>query len=114
MKSSVPRRVPLLALACSLLAAGCSPGEDEAGARAAGAAEVDTTNQRALDGLSAEQMQEQARPLTPEQAEAMGMVDTTIHVESLQSPDDSVLMGGASAPPPPSTPADTARAPGRS
>lgn len=103
MKSSVPRVVLLLALPCVLLAGACS--RDEAGgARAAGAGETDTTNQRALDGLSTEQVQEQARPLSPEQAEALGIVDTTIHVESMQSPEDSALLrgarpGGAATPP---------------
>jgi hypothetical protein len=104
-----------------LLAAGCA--RDEAGSAAAGgaAAESDTTNRQALDGLSAEQVQAEASSMTPEQAEALGIVDSTIHVERLQSPDDSIISRGpptaapaaapaAGAPAAPAAPRDTAAA----
>lgn len=120
MKPRVPRPLLLLALPCVLLAAGC--GRDEAGSAAAGAAtESDTTNRQALDGMSAEQVQAEASSMTPEQAEALGIVDSTIHVERLQSPDDSIISRGppsaapaaapaAGAPAAPAAPRDTAAA----
>jgi hypothetical protein len=93
MKPSSARLALLLALPCALLGAGCGGGEGET---AADAAVTDTTNRGALDGLSAEQIEARAQPLTPEEAARMGMdVDTTIHLESLQSPEDSALAARA-------------------
>ncbi len=57
--------------------------------------------------------------MTPEQAEALGIVDSTIHVERLQSPDDSIISRGppgsaapvaAPAAAAPAAPRDTAAA----
>ncbi|HET7276261.1 MAG TPA: hypothetical protein VFI91_13920 [Longimicrobiaceae bacterium] len=42
---------------------------------------VETSDSGALDGLTRDQIREQARPMTPERAEALGIVDTTIHLE---------------------------------
>ncbi|HEV2733510.1 MAG TPA: hypothetical protein VGV85_01690 [Longimicrobiaceae bacterium] len=66
--------------------------------------------------MSAEQVQAEASSMTPEQAEALGIVASTIHVERLQSPDDSIISRGrqpgapAAAPAPgtPAAPGDTA------
>ncbi len=100
MISRLPRLALLLLLPCSAILSGC--GRDRGEERAAGdTVGVDTAGLGALEGLSAEQMEALARPLTPEQAAQMGMaVDTSIHLESLSSPEDSALMGGR----PPSTP----------
>lgn len=105
MKSRAVRRPLFLALSCALLAAGC--GRDEGGSAAAAdpAAETDTTNRQALDGMSADQVRAEASSMTPEQAEALGIVDSTIHVESLQSPDDSIIARGQRAAAPPVAPA---------
>lgn len=114
MKQRTLRLSLLLALPCVLLAAGC--GREKAGGAAAAdsAAEIDTTNRQALDGLSAEQVQAEASSMTPEQAEALGIVDTTIHAESPQSPDDSIIARGRPAAPVapalPAAPRDTAAA----
>ena len=117
MKPRAARLPFLLALPCALLAAGC--GRDEGGSAAAAdtTAEIDTTNRQALDGMSADQVRAEASSMTPEQAEALGIVDSTIHVESLQSPDDSIIARGqraaapaAPAPAVPTAPRDTAAA----
>ncbi len=115
MKPRAARRPLVLALSCALVAAGC--GRDEGGSAAAAdtTAVTDTTNRQALDGMSADQVRAEASSMTPEQAEALGIVDSTIHVESLQSPDDSIIARGqrAAAPPAapmPAVPRDTAAA----
>jgi nucleoid-associated protein YgaU len=73
----------------SLLLAACSGrGEGE------GAAKMDTANARWEDGLSAEQVQSEAKALSPEEAARMGIaVDTSIHLEQLDARD--TLPGGA-------------------
>jgi len=50
---------------------------------------IDTTNNEPLDGSSTRQVQQQAEALTPEEAAARGMVDTTIHLENLSSSDST-------------------------
>ena len=76
-----------LVLGAALLAAGCGGGDEkEAGPPVA----VDTTNKDWADGLSAEQIESQATSMTPEEAAARGIVDTTIHVENL-GPDSSAF-----------------------
>lgn len=113
MKPRVPR-LPLLLALPGVLLAGC--GRGGAGGEAApdsAASATDTTNRQALDGLSAQQVEAEASSMTPEQAEALGIVDSTIHVESLQSPDDSIIARGrpsATPAPAPAAPADTAAA----
>lgn len=80
--------------------AGCE-GDEEPPRAAAERARMDTTNQHALDGLSAEQIRARAEAMSPERAEALGIIDTTIHVESLQDPGDSILARVPPAEPPP-------------
>jgi len=73
-------------VAAVLLAAACK-GAGETDDAAGPAASIDTTNAEALDGLSARQVAEEAKAMTPEQAAQAGIVDTTIHLENLQSSD---------------------------
>ncbi|HEU0054811.1 MAG TPA: hypothetical protein VFQ39_16615 [Longimicrobium sp.] len=81
--------LPLAAGALLLGACGKDRGAPDAGA----GVDVDTTNTNALDGVSNEQLGEQAVPLTPEQAAARGIaIDTTIHLENL-GPRDSFPAG---------------------
>jgi hypothetical protein len=44
------------------------------------------------DGLTREQIEQQAEPMTPAEAERLGIVDTTIRIEPPMNP-DSVLPG---------------------
>ena len=70
------------------LLAACPGRGDRNGVDAA--VRMDTTNEDPLDGLSAEQLERDAEPLTPEQAAQMGIVDTTIHLEQ-HAVDDTLL-----------------------
>jgi len=97
----MPMTVRFLAvLAASVVAvAGCDPAEREG---VAAPARIDTTNAEWEDGLSAEQVEDSARALSPEEAARMGLaVDTSIHLEQLD-PRDTVAGGGAAPTPPPS------------
>lgn len=85
--------VAVLLLAPPLLA-GCGAGEEPAAAPAGDAA---------MEGLSPEQIRQQAESMSPEQAAELGIVDTTIHVEQLTSPGDSALVTDS----PPPQPRDT-------
>jgi hypothetical protein len=76
----------LRVLAGVLLLAGCGRGGGEERGALADTARMDTTNQQEMDGLSREQIQQRARAMSPAQAEALGIVDTTIHVENLDNP----------------------------
>ena len=68
---------------------GCSKGDDE-GASNLGPVKVDTANDQPLDGVSDDQLKQQAQALTPEQAAAAGVaVDSSIHVENLSSSDST-------------------------
>ena len=60
-----------------------------------GPVHVDTANTTPLDGMSDEQLKNQAQALTPEQAAARGMVDTTTHIEDLG--DDSAAPAAPAA-----------------
>lgn len=74
-----------LLLAAAVLG-GCAKrdGDD----RAAGSpVQVDTADNTPMNGVSDEQLKEQAKALTPEQAAAQGMVDTTTHIEDLGGQD---------------------------
>ena len=96
MQMSKTARSAALFAACGLAAAGCGRGGDEA---AGGPARMDTTNAQWEDGLSAEQVQDSARALSPEEAARMGLaVDTTIHLEQLDARD--TLPGGGAQPTP--------------
>lgn len=95
--SMTVRRLAVFAV-CACAAAGCKRGEREA----AGPAKMDTTNANWEDGLSAEQVQDSARALSPEEAAQMGLaVDTSIHLEQLDAR-DTMGGGGAQPTPPPS------------
>ena len=67
---SVLRSAIAAALLHSLLLLGAC---DRGAGAGSGAVEVDT----AVDGLSQEQLQQQAQPMSPEQAEQLGIADTT-------------------------------------
>ena len=74
---------------------GCRPDSNEA---AGGPARIDTTNAQWEDGLSAEQVSDSARALSPEEAARMGIVvDTSIHLEQLDARDS---LGAQPTPPP--------------
>lgn len=93
--SMIVRRAFVFAACVGLLAA--CPGKKGDGA---GSAKMDTTNAQWEDGLSAEQVQDSARALSPEEAARMGLaVDTSIHLEQLESRDS---LGGAQPTPAPS------------
>ena len=86
------RRLPLTVLLAACVLGACNRG-DEKGENT-GPAKMDTTNSDWQDGLSAEQVEEDARALTPEQAARAGIsVDTTIHLENL-GPEDSAARTG--------------------
>jgi hypothetical protein len=61
--------------------AGC--GKRGANGAEGGAVTVDTANPSQLDGVSDTELQREAKALTPEQAAAQGMVDSTTHIENL-------------------------------
>ena len=85
--------------ACLVLAACSGRGSD--GER--GAVKMDTANTQWEDGMSAEQVQTEAKALSPEEAARMGIVvDTTIHLEQLDSR-DTIAGGGAAPTPAPAT-----------
>jgi hypothetical protein len=90
---TMPRAVA--AFACLLLAA--CPGGD----RGEAATRMDTANARWEDGLSTEQVESEARALSPEEAEAAGLtVDTTIHLE-VPDAEDTLYLPRANEPTPP-------------
>lgn len=87
-------------LVCSAVSAGCGGSREEEAEEPTPAA-----GGEALDGLTRDQIREQVRPMSPEKAEELGIVDTTIHVESLTNPEDrSLLPDTARRPPPDSVP----------
>lgn len=75
-------------LAAAVLA-GCGKKNAEANAANTGPAKIDTANNTPMDGVSDAQLKAQAQALTPEQAAAQGMVDTTTHIEDLGSQDST-------------------------
>ncbi|HEX7239555.1 MAG TPA: hypothetical protein VF263_04785 [Longimicrobiaceae bacterium] len=107
MKRSRAGALAAPALLGVLALAGCGGRGADKGAAAESAA-VDTTNAGALDGLSTQQIEAQAQPMSQEEAMRRGIIDTTIHVESLSS-DDSILARVNGLPPEPA--ADTAPPP---
>ena len=78
------------------LAGACDRGQ----APPDGAAEAGT-----LDGLSPDQIRQQAEAISPERAEELGIIDSTIHLEQLTSPGDSLILQDTTRRPA----ADTAR-----
>lgn len=98
-------KVPVaLALAGVLALPACGRGGGGERTAAADSAAVDTTNNDPLDGLSGQQIEQQARPISPDSAAKMGL-DTTANLEEETS----------DVPPSPAddtakkTPGDTAR-----
>ncbi|HEU0299208.1 MAG TPA: hypothetical protein VFR37_07130 [Longimicrobium sp.] len=78
------------AAACLLLAACPGRGGGD------GTAKMDTANAQWEDGLSAEQVESEAKALSPEEAARMGIaVDTSIHLEQLDARDSLPGRGGA-------------------
>ena len=67
-------------LVLMLLAVGCGDRAGD-GRTAADTATLDTADRVLQEGLSRDQIQQSAQPMTPEQAAQMGIIDTTIHVE---------------------------------
>lgn len=80
------RLIAACLLVSALAVSGCR-GNSEGAGDPSRTAEIDTTNQEALDGLSTEQVQRSAEPLSPEAARQRGLADTTIHLENLGNPD---------------------------
>jgi hypothetical protein len=81
-------RSALLAVVVVLAAAACDrqPAQEDPGAGSADPAGV-------IGGVSPERIERDAQSMSPEQAEQLGIVDTTIHMENLGEPTDT-------APPP--------------
>ena len=84
-----PRPGPLawrrtLATICLAAAAGCAPE-----------AESPIVEDPEFDGLTREQIEQQAEPMTPAEAERLGIVDTTIRIEPPIDP-DSILTDSVS------------------
>lgn len=85
----IVRRLAVFA-ACVCAAAACDRDETDA----AGPVRIDTANAQWEDGLSAEQVAESAEPMSPEQAAQAGLdVDTTIHLEQLDTRDSLPAVG---------------------
>lgn len=95
-KPILRRLLPVFLPAACLVVAACS-GRGGDGER--GAVKMDTANTQWEDGMSAEQVQTEARALSPEEAARMGIVvDTSIHLEQLDSRDTAVVGGAAPTP----------------
>ncbi len=47
----------------------------------------------AMGGLTPEEIRARAEPMSPEKAESLGIVDTTIHMESHENPDSLPTAG---------------------
>ena len=78
----IPMGARLLVLLAGLALWGCG-GADETPA-ALGEVEdldVDTTNGNPLDGVPRSQLERAAQPMSPAEAERLGIIDTTITVE---------------------------------
>jgi hypothetical protein len=81
------RVIPAILLGVILLG-GCGDGEESTPPPAA---------EPEYDGLTREQIELQAEPMTPAEAERLGIVDTTIRIEAPVSPDS---LPAESIPPP--------------
>jgi hypothetical protein len=78
------RRMALAVLFAALMAApACDRDREVVVEGAAG-------EEGAVEGLSPEQIRAQAEEMSPEQAEQLGIIDTTIHMENLANPDSLV------------------------
>lgn len=95
MPMPIVRRLVAVAVLPAVLLGACRRG----GGGGDGAVKMDTANAQWEDGMSAEQVQSEAKALSPEEAARMGIaVDTSIHLEQLDSRD--TLPGGGAAPTP--------------
>ncbi|MEX2581954.1 MAG: hypothetical protein WD766_01695 [Gemmatimonadota bacterium] len=79
------QRLAVAALGAGMLLGGCN-GEDEA---APAAVEPE------YEGLSREQIEADATPMTPEEAERLGIVDTMIRLQPPMNPDSVVPLDSA-------------------
>jgi|GEM_PF-6546601 len=105
MPMPIPRRLFAVAVSAVCLVLAACPGR---GGGEAGAVKMDTANTQWEDGMSAEQVQSEAKALSPEEAARMGIaVDTSIHLEQLDSR-DTTAGGGAQPTPAPATSGATA------
>lgn len=105
-KPILRRLLPVFLPAACLVLAAC-PGRGGGGGER-GAVKMDTANQQWEDGMSAQQVETEAKALSPEEAARMGIVvDTSIHLEQLDSR-DTVAGGGAAPTPAPATSGATA------
>ena len=75
----------LLVVPLAILSSGCGQPEE---VPTEDAAAVDTTG--AFQGLSPEEISSRAEPMSPEVAESLGIVDTTIHIEN-PAADDTLI-----------------------
>lgn len=75
-------RGALPVLLAGLALGACRSGGDEpAAVRRGEALTVDTTNGNPMDGVPRSQLERAAQPMSPEEAERLGIIDTTITVE---------------------------------
>jgi hypothetical protein len=79
---SLSRRLRRIGLAAIFLWTACGDAGEEVEAGGEGGA--------AVEGLSRDQIQTQARPLSPDEAEALGIVDSITHLEN-PAPVDTLL-----------------------
>ena len=87
------RKLGYALVLAAMLVGACKGGGEQAEAPV----DVDTTNKDWADGLSAQQIEAQARAMTPEQAAAAGVaVDSSIHMENLGN-SDSIMVDNSSA-----------------
>lgn len=75
-------RIPAVLLALLLLGA-CEQPEQEA--------PQPPLREPEYDGLSREQIEERASSMTPEEAERLGIIDSTIHIEPPINPDSVII-----------------------
>lgn len=110
MPRLIPLRASALLCAAALLgAAACRQEPQEEGGLPP--AEIDTTNKAWEDGVPARDLEEKASPLTPEEAQQRGYIDTTTHLENLGDSDsvDAANAAGPPVPQPDTTPRGDAR-----
>jgi hypothetical protein len=98
MPKPILRRILPVFLPAACLALAACPGRGGDGER--GAVKMDTANTQWEDGMSARQIETEAKAISPEEAARMGIqVDTSIHLEQLDGR-DTVAGGVAPAPAP--------------
>lgn len=73
-------------LCCTLLLGACDNGEERP------APAIDESE---FEGLSRDEIEQQAESMTPEEAERLGIVDSTIRIEAPMNPDSVLPMDSA-------------------